>query len=300
MKIKIFKSVRNFFLIIFIQFLRFFFLFIPWRIGTTIGKFLGYICFYFFKKEKGIIYKNLDIVYKGQLSLKEKEKFAKENFKNYGIGLVEFIKFTLWKPEKIAGLVKKVEGIEYFEKAFSEKKGIIAVTGHFSNWEIIPQYFAYKGYNIGVIGKSLFDERLNNIVNRTRQKGGVKVFDRDKISKDMIKELKNGMFLGVLVDQDTKVESKIINFLGKPAKTPVAPVLLAQKFNCYLLTLFSLRMEDGYYKIIINKPFDNIINTAVEKLAEKYNNEISAIILKYPYQWAWIHNRWKSVEEHRG
>lgn len=294
MKIKALKKIRNLFLIILIQIIRFIFYFIPWKIGTKIGEKLGCFCFHFFKKERAIIYKNLDLVYKNKLSEKEKENFAKENFKNYGIGFFEFVKFTLWKPEKIAGLVKEVDGIQYFEKAFSEKKGIIAVTGHFSNWEIIPQYFAYKGYNIGVIGKSLFDERLNNIVNKTRQKGGVKVFDRDKISKDLIKELKNGMFLGVLVDQDTKVESKIIDFLGKPAKTPVAPVLLAQKFNCYLLTLFALRLKDGFYKIIINKPYDNI-EASVEKLAEKYNAEISDIILKYPYQWAWIHNRWKSM-----
>ncbi len=268
----------------------------PWRLATQLGKFLGRICFYFFKKERNIIYKNLDIVYQGKLSKREKEDFAKKNFSNYGIGVFEFVKFTLWRPEKIANLVKEVEGIEYFEKAFSEKKAIIAITGHFSNWEIIPQYFAFRGYNIGVIGKNLFDEKLNNIVNHTRQKGGVKVFDRDKISKDLIKELKKGMFLGVLVDQDTKVESKIINFLGQPAKTPIAPVLLAQKFNCYLLTLFALRLNNGYYKIIINKPYDNILNASVEELAEKYNMEISAMILNHPYQWAWIHDRWKSVK----
>ncbi len=262
--------------------------------GTKIGEYLGSFCFYLFKKEREIIYKNLDIVYKN-LSEKEKKDFAKKNFRNYGTGFFEFAKFTVWKPKKIASLVKEIEGIEYFENAFSEKKGIIAVTAHFSNWEIIPQYLACKGYNIGVIGKKLFDENLNEIVGKTRRKSGVKVFDRDKISKDLIKELKNGMFLGVLVDQDTRVESKIINFLGRPAKTPVAPALLAKKLNCYLLTLFSLRRKDGFYKIIINKPYDDIINTDVEKLAEKYNNEISEMILKYPCQWAWIHDRWKSV-----
>ncbi len=279
---------------ILIYILRIIFYIIPWKIGTKIGAKLGIFCFYLFKKERKIIYKNLDIVYKN-LSEKEKKDFAKKNFRNYGIGFFEFVKFTVWKPEKITSLVKEVDGIEYLEKAFLEKKGIIAVTAHFSNWEIIPQYFACKGYNIGVIGKKLFDEKLNEIVGKTRQKSGVKVFDRDKISKDMIKELKKGMFLGILVDQDTKVESKIINFLGKPAKTPVAPALLAKKFNCYLLTLFSLRRKDSFYKIIINKPYDDIMNTDVEKLAERYNNEISEMILKFPYQWAWIHDRWKSI-----
>lgn len=297
MKVKLFKKIRNYFLFLFIQFLRFIFVILPWEIGTKIGKILGSFCFYFFRKERNIIYKNLDLVYNKQMSQKEKEKFAKENFKNYGIGLFEFIKFTFWHTSKIAQLIKEVEGINYFEKAFMEKRGIIAVTAHFSNWEIIPQYLAYKGYNIGVIGKSLFDDKLNEIVNKTRQKSGVKAFDRDKITKELVRELKNGMFLGILVDQDTKVESRIINFLGLPAKTPVAPVLLAQKYNCYLLTLFCIRMQDGYYKLIINKPYEDILNTDVEILAQKYNNEISEIILKYPHQWAWIHDRWKSMRD---
>jgi KDO2-lipid IV(A) lauroyltransferase len=294
-KIKILKKIRNFLLLILIQIFRGIFFFIPRKLCVKVGSFFGGRCYNFFKKEKNIVIKNLDIVYKGALTEKEKEEFIKINFKNYGIGFFEFVKFSVMPLKKIAGLVKQVEGIEYFDKAFKERKGIIAVTAHFSNWELIPEYFAYRGYNVGVIGRKLFDEKLNALVNRTREKSGVKVFDRDRISKELIKELKNGMFLGVLVDQDTQVESKIIDFLGVPAKTPVGPAILAQKFNCYLLTLFALRMEDGYYKIIINKPYENIEKETIENLAKKYNNEISEMIKKYPSQWAWIHNRWKSI-----
>ena len=48
--------------------------------------------------------------------MSRKKKLAKENFKNYGIGLFEFIKFSMWKPEKTASLVKEVQGVENYRK----------------------------------------------------------------------------------------------------------------------------------------------------------------------------------------
>jgi len=295
MKNRTLKRARNFLFYILIQILRGIVFLMPWRLCAKTGAILGTAAFYLVKSERGKIYKNLDFVHDGSIADADKIKLAKENFKNYGIGFFEFAKFSTWPVEKVASLVKETEGWEYFEKAKQEKKSLIGVTCHISNWELIPIYAAYHGINVGVIAKKLFDDRIDKAVNGTRSRANVKVFDRDANPREMIRELKsNGLMLGILVDQDTSVESIISPFLGKPAKTPTAPAVLAKRLNVVLCSLFIIRREDGYYKLIINKPY-NIEEDSTETIVKKYNDDISAMINKYPSQWVWVHERWRST-----
>jgi KDO2-lipid IV(A) lauroyltransferase len=267
------------------------------KFAMTAGEIMGVFFSFFMKKEKKIICKNLDIVYgKEKFSDKEKKEFIIKNFRNYGRGLFEFIKISVSPAEEIAKLVKEVYGLEFFYKAKEEGRSLIGVTAHFGNWELIPIYLKFKGFNIGVIGKKLFDDKIDKIVNSARTKIGVKAYDRDIVSRNMIKELKeNGLMLGVLTDQDTDVDSIIVPFLGVDAKTPIGPAVLAMHYNSYLCTLFSVRRKDGYYDLIINKPYDINKDDDIEKIVRFYNDDISKMIIKYPEQWAWIHDRFKST-----
>lgn len=305
MKNPFFKKVRNTLLYIFIQLLRFIILFIPWKAGRFLGGLIGLLFFAVVPKERNKIYRNLDIVFgNGHMNAAEKRSFAVEVCKNLGIGLFEFAKFSTWKPEKIASLVKKVHGLEYIQKAVAEGKAYISITPHMSNWEIVPVYakFMFGWPRVGAIGKKIFEPRLEKIVNATRVNSGYEIFDKDNISKEMIKGLKSGqMALGVLVDQDTSVESMTVPFLGVPAKTPVVPAILAKKYGTYIGTIFIIRRGDRYYEMIVNKPYIPDEKDTVESVALRYNNEISEMIRKYPHQWVWIHERWKStLKEHEG
>jgi KDO2-lipid IV(A) lauroyltransferase len=296
MKNKALKKVRNFFLVVIVQILRFLIFFIPWKAGKTIGGAIGMAAYYMVPKERAKIFKNIRIVYGADAMTKEQQiKFAKANCKNYGIGFFEFAKFSSWPPKKIVSLIKEVHGIEFFDKAIAEGRSYIAVTAHMSNWEIMPVYTAMKWKKVGAIGKKIFDPRLDRIVNATRLRAGYEIFDKDHVSKDMIKGLRSGMILGMLIDQDTTVESMIVPFLGIDAKTPVAPAILAKKFQAYIGTVFITRRPDGYYDMTINEPYIPSGSDTLEAIALKYNNEISDMIRKYPSQWVWIHERWKST-----
>ncbi|MBP7792145.1 MAG: hypothetical protein KA120_03690 [Candidatus Goldbacteria bacterium] len=297
MKNKFLKKTRNFLIIVLIYFLKGIFYFIPMRAVEALGEKFGVLFSFFMNKDKEIILKNLDIVYgKSRFSDQEKKEFVKKNFKNYGRGLFEFIKISVSPPEKIASMIKEVYGLEYFHKAKKEGKSLLGVTAHFSNWELLPIYMKFLGFNVGVIGKKLFDDRIDRIVRSARTRIGVKAYDRDVVSRDMIREMKEGgLVLGILVDQDTRVDSITMPFLGVPAKTPIGPAVLAKHYGSYVCTLFVVRRQDGYYDLIINKPYDINKEDSIEKIVKLYNDDISNMILKYPEQWAWIHDRFKST-----
>ena len=109
-------------------------------------------------------------------------------------------------------MVKETHGLEYFNSAKETKKGVIVVTLHLSNWELLAHFTALNGNIAGAAAKRMFDPRIDAAVNSARTKTGVKIFLKDDDIRVMIKDLRQGMIFGILSDQDTSVESVYVRF----------------------------------------------------------------------------------------
>jgi len=295
MKMKL-KAFRNFLLYLFIQAARFVVFFIPWRIGAKACEYFALFVFLFLVKDRRTLRRNLDIVYGGRMTDKEKRILENRNIRNYGRGFFEFLKFTVWPAAKIKNMVKETHGLEYFNEAKETKKGVIVVTLHLSNWELLAHFTALNGNIAGAAAKRMFDPLIESAVNSARTKTGVKIFLKDDDIRSMIKYLRQGMIFGILSDQDTSVESVYVPFLGVMAKTPSGPAVLAQKLGLKLMTVCIFRRRDNYYGIQINKPIETKGKTT-QQLAEEYNRELSEFIFKYPEQWVWVHRRFRMTAE---
>ena len=292
---KALKKLRHSLAPVLIAALKAVFFFVPLRAASAAGGALGGALFNALKKEREIIYRNLDIVWPGKFTQKRKAEFALANFRHYGTVLFEFLKISAGGIKTVRKLTGKIHGLEHFEKAAAQKKGVIAVTAHFGNWELIPLALKDKGYNIGVIGKKLFSESLDKQLNSARTATGVKVFERDSLSKEMIKELKNGMMLGILADHDTRGENVTVPFLGINAKTPAMPAKLAKKYGLLMCTIFITRAKDGLYDITINPFIKNLETRHEADIMAECSDEISKAVKTAPEQWSWAHDRYKSM-----
>jgi len=293
------KTLRNTLFVIVLRILIFILRLLPLQAGRAFGKVIAAILYLFMKKDRATAKRNLDIVYGAEMTEKERKKLIFKNFMNYGICFFEFIKFGTYKKEKLLSMVKEVEGAQYFD-ATKNGEGVVAVTAHISNWELLSLWTAASGYKAGAIAKRMFDPRVDDIVNGARRRLGGKIFYNDGMNREMIKEMKSGMVFGILADQDTNVDSVFVPFLGKPAKTPVAPAVLASRLKLKLLTVFIYRRPDGFYNIKINKPFETDGKTE-EQIAEMYNNDISEMIKQHPEQWVWLHRRFRmTIEKEMG
>ena len=116
------------------------------------------------------------------------------------------------------------------DAALARGKGVVFVTGHVGNWELLARYVALENYPAYVIGKELSDERTTGLVERFRASGKLRVIWRGRsgAAKEMLRALKSNSILGILIDQDTKVQSVWVPFFGRLAKTRIAPEELAR------------------------------------------------------------------------
>jgi KDO2-lipid IV(A) lauroyltransferase len=140
------------------------------------------------------------------------------------------------------------------------------------------------------------DARLNDVVVGLRQQLGMVVLDRSWGLREALRCLKRGEVLGVLIDQDTSVDSVVVDFLGRPAKTAVGPVKIAARTGAAIVPMAMLMAEDGRYRLEIGQEITiDGVDTSLVKDVERCSKAVESFIRAEPSQWVWMHKRWKSV-----
>ena len=175
---------------------------------------------------------------------------------------------------------------------------MIYVTGHIGNWELMG-HAVRLGTPVSVIAAPIEPEQVNDMIVGLRASMGVRTILRSRpgASRELIRVFKENRVLGILIDQDTDVESAFVDFMGRPAWTPTAAASMALKFGAPVIFGYVQRGKDNRHTITIEGPLelihsgdpnmDIIANTAM------LTKKIEDAIRQNPEQWVWMHRRWR-------
>lgn len=274
---------------------------LPRRMAVAIGGWIGLFAWTILPKDRHKIDRHLTLAYKDELSESERRAIGKQFFINSGKNLADLVRFKRHYQDQIKPLVR-VEGIEHFEAAYKAGKGLIGVTGHIGNFELLAAHISSLGYQIAVIGRELNDPRLDQWLTDNRRAAGLTNFATTESAKTILSWLKSGKALGVLVDTDSmRVRGKAIPFFGRLANTPVGPFHLGVRAGSAFLPLCCVREGDNRYLIRIEpsiRPPDGApYDEAVTGVMIKCTNALEQFIRRWPDQWIWLHNRWQTKPE---
>jgi KDO2-lipid IV(A) lauroyltransferase len=178
---------------------------------------------------------------------------------------------------------------------------VVFVSGHVGNWELLARRVASEGFPCQSIAKETSDPRLTALVGRFRARGGVRSIWRGQegAARHMLRALKNGEILGLLIDQDTKVQSFFVPFFGELAATPRAAADLAIRTGAAVVVGFCQREGSGYRLSMeeVPPPAEQDREAAAWALTAALSQRIEAAIRRRPEQWVWMHQRWKTRAE---
>lgn len=210
---------------------------------------------------------------------------------------MEFLQLPSMSPETICQLVT-FKGREHIDKALTQGRGAIILTAHFGNWELLGARILVSGYTIRGITRQLRSKRLDAIVSSYREKVGWQGIDRDRSVREVLRCLKRNELIAILADVDTRTRGIFVDFFGRPAYTPYSPVALALKTGAAILPTFIIRQPDDSHHAVIEAPLflqrsgdkeqDLLVNT------QRFTKVIESYIRRYPEQWIWMHERWKT------
>lgn len=228
------------------------------------------------------------------------EEIVSEIFSNIGVFLAELSRLYFGKGNSLIADVE-FRGFEYFEKARGRGRGVIGITAHCGNWELMALTFGVKVAPVAVVARNMKKGYFDRILEKIRLQHGNRLIYRDNGVKEMLLLLKNNGLLGILPDQVVKAPHGIpADFLGRPAWTTVMPAKLAIKTGCAILPFFSHR--EGDKNIITIYPELELLpeGSEDERILDgtvKMNRAIGEHILRHPAQWNWLYRRWKGNPE---
>jgi KDO2-lipid IV(A) lauroyltransferase len=206
--------------------------------------FLGNLGYMLDNKRKNVVCVNLDLAFP-EKSKEEKRKITKKVYKNFARNLIEFIENKKISKEK---LLEKVEFVG-FENI---PKQAIYVTAHFGNWEISSLAFGAKFGNIDVVYRKLDNFKLNEEVVKSRSRFNVGMIKKKGAMKELIKSIKKGHNIGLLVDQNTaKNEGIETTFFNKKVLQSPTAAILSKKFNLPIVISFAIPKDDKWQIIIV-------------------------------------------------
>jgi KDO2-lipid IV(A) lauroyltransferase len=272
---------------------------LPRRVAMKLFGSLGALAFRILKEERIKAINNLNIAYGEEKSQAEIHAMAREVFINLGKSGAEFaIKMGQNTPEQYFKNLE-VRGSEHLQEALKKGKGILGLISHIGCWEGTALGLPMLGIPSYAIGKKLGNEQLNTLLFESRGKKGVKTLARGSSYKTILRVLTENNLVGILIDQDTEVRGVFVDFYGKPAYTPVGAAMLAMDSGAPVLPAFYLKKDDDTYEFIIEKEIPLVMTGNRRKDMEEntrlFHAVIEKYIKKYPTQWVWMHNRWKTT-----
>ncbi len=262
--------------------------------ASAFGGFLGRNVFY----RTGVsnrARKNLRAAYP-DMNDDELEAILVEMWDNLGRTISEYAhleKLSMHGPDpRIA-----IEGIERADTALQSGKGVLFVSGHFGNWELMPFAAAQYGIEGGEVYRPLNNPYIDRWLVRRRMTLGPK----DQIAKGaqgtrkIFTLLRGGKAILLLVDQKTG-EGMPAPFFGRDAMTTPAPAALALKLGSIILPASLERLRGSRFRMRVHPAveFAPTGDSEADTLAltVEINKRIEELVRYRPSQWLWIHRRW--------
>ncbi|MDP3111309.1 MAG: lysophospholipid acyltransferase family protein [Thermodesulfovibrionales bacterium] len=288
---------------------------LPFKVSIKAGEMLGLLLFYIWGSRRRIAIENIEksavsfFSSANPLSSASRPRrpacgqlsaisIARETFKNLGRSFTEIVKIYYGFGKNIIDSVE-IAGVENFNKARANGKGILFLTGHCGNWELLGTAVAANLADIAIVARPINNPYINKFIVNGRQRHGNSIIAKQGALKVIIKRLRDGGCVGILMDQSVlSDEGYVIDFLGRGAWTTKMPALIARKTGAAVLPVFIHRTDRGHglkiYPEVELSNMDDKEKAALED-TKKFSGFIEGYIKEHPFQWLWIHRRWKRV-----
>lgn len=278
---------------------------LPWSVAQGLGAFAGWVAYLLLGRDRRLASAHLRDAFGSSLSPATCRRITRRVFMHLGKTALEWFVIGRLSPSQIRRLVD-VHGLVNLERALAKGHGVIALSAHGGNWELLALALASLGFKGGVVARPLRYPEYEGFLLRLRARQGVRTYARGSV-KEIARVLRDNQIIGVMPDQDIdSLEGVFVEFFGRPTYTPVGPAALALMTGAPMLPCFIVR-TGRRFRVIIEEPIP-ILRTEdrtqdLLQITQMWSRMVEAYLRCYPDQWVWMHRRWKteppeSVNQH--
>jgi KDO2-lipid IV(A) lauroyltransferase len=266
---------------------------LPLPLGLAIGERIGAGAHRLLARPRRLAVTHVGVAFP-ELDSGARQRLVAETFRAAGRSFAELALFG--KILRTADYVR-LEGEETLDAALAAGRGVIAVTGHVGNWELLAAWAAAIGYPITVVVRRVTDLRFHAMIVRFRAAAGVEILVRDdpRFIAGVTEALQRNRVVAMLIDQDTRGAGVFVPFFGRPAHTPPGAAVLALRARVPVVAVFIERRPDGGRLVRVAPVASDVRRgrDGVRELTARLTAAIEAQIRRRPAEWVWWHERWR-------
>ncbi len=245
-----------------------------------------------------LITRNLALAFPDSPSAQQSS--LKKNIYNYfGSVFMEFLRTFARKDLRAILARARVNHIEVLERALGKKKGVIVFSAHFGSWEWVPLLLRDRlEKDTHIVTRPMDNPLIENKVREFREAMGSRVIYKQGSLRTILKLLKDNGIVCLMIDQNTvEREGIFVDFFGRKAAAnttvsqlylkkgiPLVPVFLHNEGEEIILDI----LPEIDYAARIGEP------AALAELTQQLTWLVESQVRKFPEQWFWFHNRWKT------
>jgi len=270
---------------------------LPLALAISVGRSIGRVAMVV-PKLRRTGKRNLELAFP-DLDENERVRLLRGCFESLGRLLGIFSHFRDRSTERLKQTIA-CEGMENIRDALSQNRGVIAFTGHVGAWELSSYGPSLYDFHFGFLVRRIDNAKIEGLVDKFRAARGNWTIDKRMAAREMLRMLKKGEMLGILVDLNAlDREAMFVDFFGVKAATTFVVAKLALRTGAPVIPIFSpWDKSQKKFTVTIGEPlkFDRTGDEEVDTLraTQLLTNVVEDWIRRYPDQWLWIHRRWKT------
>jgi Kdo2-lipid IVA lauroyltransferase/acyltransferase len=267
---------------------------------VRLAKVAGWLAFHLVARERRIALTNLDIAFGQTRSAAEKRRIACSAFQNFARSFLGLFWSKRLNQTTLDNLIDvDSESLQLVVNARARGKGIIFITLHYGEWELLGLSTAMREFPMTIVTEQLRNPHVTRLFERLRGSAGSRIIlQRNAVTK-LFKALKRGECIALLIDLNALPSRGGIwlDFFGKPVFSYSAAAALALHTGAALVCAVSYPLPDGRFHIVYGPEIpaaptgnDEADLRIISQHCLRYCEEI---IRQRPEYWLWIYRRWK-------
>lgn len=271
---------------------------LPLRAVHALGAAIGWLLYVLPNNQRRVAEINLRLAFP-DMDEGERRQLLRATLIESGKTVTEIGAMWFRPLDQLRAWVREVRGEEHFRELEARGKGVIALTPHLGQWELMgliaPQYMPmtslYRPMRMAELEVpiTVARERAGNRLQPTTTQG----------VREVYAALRRGEMVGILPDQDPKDEGgAFVPYFGVDAYTMTFVCRLAIRSGVGVLVGYAERLPKGRgYRLIVHAVDPAINEGPLEHSLAVMNKAVEVCVREAPAQYQWIYKRWKRRPE---
>jgi Kdo2-lipid IVA lauroyltransferase/acyltransferase len=271
----------------------------PVNVNLGTARLFGTFWYYFDKRHTARALTNLQRSFP-HLSEAERKRIAYRSVQHmFMMGVEVFfttrlIRIDTWRKYVRIDDIQKVLGL-----LMDPSRGLIMLTGHYGNWEILGYVMATLGFETTSVARPLDNPIINDWMFGVRERHGQKVLRKKGATTEITQLLDDRRVVAFVADQNAGSKGIFVDFFGRKASTYKSIGLLAMHYEVPIVVGFARRLKDRFQ---FQLAMQDVIwpedwkkeNDPLRYITQRYTKAIESFVSEVPDQYLWVHRRWRS------